>query len=162
MPPRSIVPTAIIALLGVALFLFILWSPERQVRLHQEHLLAAVSDKNWARVASFIAEDYSDRWGHDKAFVAAAAREVFAQFIALDLSMQNPMLNMRDGNGEVAARLIAKGSGGPFAQMAIDKLQELREPFTFHWQKRIWKPWDWKLTRLNHPTLEVPAELPEL
>ena len=40
--------------------------------------------------------------------------------------MQN-LLNMRDGNGEVSARLIAKGSGGPFAQMAIDKLQELRE-----------------------------------
>jgi len=159
MPPRSIISTAVLALIGLAIFLVVLWSPERQVRLHQEHLLAAVSDKNWARVASFIAEDYSDRWGHDKAFVLQAAREVFAQFFALELSMENPVLNVRDVSGEVSARLIAKGSGGPFAQMAIDRLQSLPEPFTFRWQKRGWKPWDWTLTRVNHPTLEVPAEL---
>jgi len=159
MPPRSIVPTAIVLLLGLAIFLVVLWAPERQIRLHQEHLLSAISDKNWARVASFIAEDYSDRWGHDKAFVTQAAREVFAQFFALELTMSQPVLSRRDQNGEVSGRLIAKGSGGPFAQMAIDKLQELREPFTFRWQKRSWKPWDWTLTRVDHPTLEVPAEL---
>jgi hypothetical protein len=159
MPPRSVVPTAIVLLLGLAVFLVVLWSPERQIRLHQEHLLAAVSDKNWARVASFIAEDYSDRWGHDKAFVTQASREVFAQFFALELTMSQPVLSRHDGNGEVSGRLIAKGSGGPFAQMAIDKLQELREPFTFRWQKRSWKPWDWTLMRVDHPTLEVPAEL---
>lgn len=159
MPPRSIIPTAALLLLGLAVFLFVLWSPERQVRLHQEHLLAAVSDKKWARVASFIAEDYSDRWGHDKAFVVRAAGEVFAQFFALELSMQDPVLSAHDGNGEVSARLIAKGSGSPFAQMAIDTLQGLPEPFTFRWQKRSWKPWDWSLTHIDHPTLEIPSEL---
>jgi hypothetical protein len=159
MPPRSIIPTVAVALVALAVFLIVLWSPERQARLHQEHLLGAVSDKNWARVASFIAEDYSDRWGHDKTFVLQATREVFAQFFALELSMQDPVLSVRDGAGEVSARLIAKGSGGPFAQMAIDRLQSLPEPFTFRWQKRSWKPWDWALVRVDHPTLEIPSEL---
>jgi hypothetical protein len=159
MPPRSFISTAALALAGLAVFLVILWSPERQVRLHQEHLLGAISDKNWARFAAFIGEDYSDRWGHDKAFVTQAAHEAFSQFFALEASMENPVLTVRDGNGEVSARVVAKGSGGPLAQMVVEKLQELREPFAFHWQKRSWKPWDWKLVRIDHPTLEVPAEL---
>jgi hypothetical protein len=159
MPLRSIIPTVAIAFVALAVFLVVLWSPERQTRLHQEHLLAALSDKNWTRVASFIAEDYSDRWGHDKTFVLQATREVFAQFLALELTMQDPVLSARAGTGEVSARLIAKGSGGPVAQMAIDHLQSLPEPFTFRWQKRSWKPWDWTLLRVDHPTLEIPAEL---
>jgi hypothetical protein len=159
MSPRAIFSSAALALAGLAVFLIVLWAPGRQVRLHQEHLLAAVSDKNWARVASFIAEEYSDRWGHDKAFVGEAAREVFAQFLAVDVSMESPVLTVRARQGEVSARLVAKGSGSPLAQMVVERLQEMPEPFTFRWQKHSWKPWDWQLVRIDHPTLEIPAEL---
>lgn len=156
MSPRRIALAAALALVALALFLTALWSPERQVRLHQEHLLAAVSKKKWQRVAPFIAEDYSDRWGHDKAFVLGAAREAFSQFFVLEIAMQNTEMSVADGSGEVSARLIARGSGGPVAQLVIEKLQELREPFAFRWQKQSGKPWDWALVRVDQPTLEVP------
>ena len=159
MTPRSILISAALALAALAVFLVVLWSPERQVRLHQKHLLAAVSKKDWPRFASFIAEDYSDRWGHDKTFVRAAAREVFAQFFVLEITMQNPAVSAGGGNGEVSARLVAKGTGSPVAQMVIEKLQELREPFTFRWRQRSWKPRDWALARVDQPALEIPDEL---
>ena len=155
MSPRRIAIAAALALAALAIFLAALWSPERQVRLHQEHLLGAVSKRNWQRVSPFIAEEYSDRWGHDKAIVLGAAREAFSQFFVLEITMRDPVVSARDGNGEVSARLIARGSGGPLAQLVIERLSELREPFTFRWRQRSWKPWDWALMSMDQPTLEV-------
>ena len=154
--PRRIAVAAALAVVALALFLAALWSPERQVRLHQEHLLTAVSKKKWQSVAPFIAENYSDRWGHDKAFVLDAAREAFSQFFVLEIVMEKPVQSVVDGRGEVSARLIARGSGGPVAQLVIEKLQELRGPFTFRWQKQSGKPWDWAVVQMDQPALEVP------
>jgi hypothetical protein len=33
---------------------------------------------------------------------------------------------------------------------------DLREPFTFDWQQRSWKPWDWVLVRMEHRELQIP------
>ena len=82
----------------------------------------------------------------------------FAQFFVLGITLENPEQSVSGKSGEVSARLLAKGSGGPLAQLVIERLQGLHEPFTFRWQRRSWKPWDWALVRVDQPTLEIPSE----
>lgn len=100
-----------------------------------------------------MADDYSDRWGHDKSAVIAHSREVFSQFFAIELTAQDLAVAESDGIGTASARLQLRGSGGPLAQFAIERVSTLREPFTFTWRLRSGKPWDWVLTRVEQPEL---------
>ena len=139
-----------------AIYLLALWQPERQVRLHQSHLIRAVEKRNWDRFASFVADDYSDLWGHDRTFVLRESREVFRQFLFLTLRQEIESAEADFGRGKVSARLEIEGSGGPLAELAKQHVNGLRHPFTFHWQQGSWKPWDWQLTRVEQPELRLP------
>jgi hypothetical protein len=70
---------SIIGLLGVALsiglYLFWLWRPEDQVRLHTESFFHAVDGRNWKTVAGFVGDDYQDQWGDDRARLLEGMRE---------------------------------------------------------------------------------------
>ena len=39
-----------------------------QVRLHTAGLIKALERRNWSKVEHLLADNYSDRWGHDKGF----------------------------------------------------------------------------------------------
>lgn len=145
-----------LGLAALTILLVVLWSPERQVRLHQEHLIRAVAKKDWARLAPFIADDYSDRWGQDKANALLAARTAFEQFIFLKITMEDPAVNATGEAGRVVTRFSVTGNGGPLAQIILERADELREPFTFDWQQRSWKPWDWALVRVEQRELQIP------
>lgn len=142
-------------LVALALFLFWHWRPERQVRLHQQNFLSALEDRDWGDVAKLIADNYSDRWGHDKGFVLRESREVFRQFIAVQVLGEIIDLQVADGAGEVKARVEMKGRGGPVAEFAITKVNALREPWLFRWERKSAKPWDWKLVRVDQPELDI-------
>ena len=147
---------AAVALLLLALHAAWLWQPERQVRLHQAHFLKAVERRKWDRMAGFIAENYSDRWGHDKGFVVSGSREVFRQFLFLTVEHAVASCVVEGGAATVRAAVKISGTGGPVAQYAMGKVNSLGEPFDFHWEKRSWKPWDWQLVRVSHPVLHIP------
>lgn len=130
-----------------------LWQPARQVRRHTEQLLSAVENKNWKRLGELMSDDYSDQWGHDKSAVIAHSREVFSQFFAIELTPHDLVIAESDGIGTASAKLTLRGSGGPLAQYAIDRVATLRSPFVFTWRLRSGKPWDWVLTRVEQPEL---------
>lgn len=145
-----------VVLLGiVAIYIAALWQPARQVQLHQTNLLRAVEKRNWERFASFMADDYSDRWGHDKEFVLRESREVFRQFLFLTVRQEVRAMQIGDQRGTVVARIELAGSGGPLATVARERVNALSEPFTFRWRQRSWKPWDWQLVDVDQPELEL-------
>lgn len=143
------------AVLGVAVWLVSAWQPARQVRRHTERFIEAVEDKDWKRLAELTADDYSDRWGHDKAALVSRSREVFAQFFAIEIEAHELSVLEAEGVGTASALLSLRGSGGPLAQLAIERAAMLREPFAFTWRLRSGKPWDWVLTRIDQPELEL-------
>ncbi len=152
---RHFVSIIAVAALACAVRLLWLWQPEQQVRRHTEKLIAAVEDKDWKRLAEITADDYSDRWGHDKNAVVARSREVFSQFFAIEIEASGLVVAESDGVGTASARLALRGSGGPLAQLAIERAATLRAPFVFTWRLRSGKPWDWVLTRIEQPELEL-------
>lgn len=145
-----------VVLLGiVAIYTAALWQPARQVQLHQANLLRAVEKRNWERFASFMADDYSDRWGHDKEFVVRESREVFRQFLFLTVRQEVRATTILDQKGTVVARIELTGSGGPLANVVRERVNALSEPFTFRWRQRSWKPWDWQLVQVDQPELNL-------
>jgi hypothetical protein len=141
--------------LAVFLWCLWLWQPTRQVRVHTEALLEACEDRDWEDLRELIADDYSDRWGHGKAELAERSRQVFAQFLFLTVEGHDMVIEEADATGDARVRVVLQGRGGPLAEIAIQRVSELKEPFIFRWQQRSWKPWDWQLTRVVQPELRV-------
>jgi hypothetical protein len=144
-----------VALLGLLLYSAWLWRPERQVRLHTTHLLKAVEGRRWKKVDSFIANNYSDRWSHNKEFVLRASNEVFGQFLFLSIQNQTLNCDISGSTGVTHDTIKIGGNGSPIAQVVIEQINRFHEPFVFTWERRSWKPWDWQLIRFDQPELEI-------
>ena len=152
--PQILTALALVLVVGLAIH----WRPARQVRLHQEHLLQAIGDRNWKKVHTFVSSDYHDRWGQTGNTLLAHLPQVFGNFLACGV-LQTPVSQAwPDGTCAVSSRIRIVGSGGPIAQFVIDQCQSLRAPFTFKWRHRSWKPWDWALIEVDQPELEIPAD----
>jgi hypothetical protein len=151
--------TLAVAALSCAIFLLLLWQPVRQVRLHQRHLLRAVEKRDWTKAGRFIDAQYHDRWEHDKENVLPEAAQVFNQFFVCNLQAEERTVNVADGAGVIATRLTLGGSGSAIAEYAKERVNSLREPFTFKWIHRSWKPWDWALIEVDQPQLEMEGSL---
>jgi hypothetical protein len=118
-------------------------------------LIDAVESKDWKELSELMADDYSDRWGHDKAAVIERSRTVFSQFLVMEITATEPEVEEANGLGTVRAKLKLSGSGGPVAELAIQKVAALQQPFVFEWRQASWKPWHWVLVRVDQPELEI-------
>ncbi|MEQ1859715.1 MAG: hypothetical protein ABMA13_07260 [Chthoniobacteraceae bacterium] len=149
--------TLIVSIIALAwvVWLLRLWQPARQVRLHTESFLESIESRDWKSASERIADDYSDRWGHDKRELVERSREVFAQFLFITLEARDLDVVEINGRGEASAHLTLRGAGGPLAQLAMQRAAELRAPFVFTWRQQSWKPWDWTLVRVEQPELKV-------
>lgn len=134
-----------------------LWQPARQVAKHQAHLLDAAEDRSWTRFGKLIDPAFTDRWGHDKAFVTRETREWLRQFFSLTIRREALSLEMPPGGGRgiVRVRLRLEGNGTALAQMAQNEVNEITEPWVFEWTRKSWKPWDWQLSRADNAGLRL-------
>ena len=153
---RALAAAAVLA--ALALYAAWLWQPARQVRLHTAHFLGAVERRKWDRAQTFVADNYSDRWGHDKEFVLRESREVFRQFIFLTIQRDPAPPTITGPDAEIRTPIKLAGNGSPIAQLAVEKINTLRMPFTFTWHRTGWQPWSWQLTRIDQPELDLEME----
>jgi hypothetical protein len=125
----------------LGLWLTKLWSAENQVRLHSEHLIHAIEKRDWAGVEIFLASDYHDAWGDDRAQLLQRLRRVAPYLFSLTIASWTARIQL-DAHGEAAAE--------------ISRINSLTTPFELSWRKQSWKPWDWKLAQARNPGLEIP------
>lgn len=144
-----------VAVIALGLWLAWLWQPEQQVRRHTAHLLKAVERRNWQRVEKLLAANYTDRWRHDKAQLLEELPQVFGQFFLLEIEHETAEVTVEGGGGRTTTRVKMTGSGGPIAQLVVERVNTLSEPFTLIWAQRGSWPWDWELARVDHPSLET-------
>jgi len=154
---RKYAPTAAILLIAWALWLQWLWQPERQVRLHTTHFLKNVERRNWESARAFLADDYTDRWSHDQTSALGDAREVFSHFFFLTIENRTDTCEWQGADMITHTAVKISGSGDPIAQLVMEKVNTLREPFTFTWRRVGRAPWAWQLTHLDHPALNIEA-----
>jgi hypothetical protein len=152
MNPRLKMTAAVasLAVVIIALRCLWLWQPERQLLLHQAHFRAAVEDRNWKRMSAMIDPGYSDRWGYTHDSGIAAAQPWLGQFFALTITTPDSTDVLTADGGTVTERWHLDGTGAEGAAMVMDRVNQIKAPFVFTWKHVSWKPWDWKLVRIDN------------
>lgn len=148
------------ALLAVALgiYLFRLWSAERQIELHTSHLLRSLEARDFQKFASFIAPDYRDRWEEDRAIVLQRTRVVFGYLRGVQLRSTDPVIRSSGADGSWEGRVELMGAeNSELATLIKERLNNVRTPFRLDWRRQSGKPWDWQLVRVSNDNLEIPA-----
>jgi hypothetical protein len=146
-----------IALLA-GLSLLWLWRPERQVCYHSEHLLHAIEQKSWSRVGDFIADDYQDQWGNDRARLLERMREVLRYLRGLRIEAANVTVRIDNRRGYWTAKVRIDGEQSEVMAIVREQINPLPMPFELEWRRRSGKPWDWKLVRVSNSSLQLPAD----
>lgn len=153
--PRKVVIGCVFGSLALAFYLLWLWQPGRQLLLHQRQFLRAAEKRNWDKVAAFIDDGYHDRWELDKAAALRLSSEVLRQFFVLTILSEDMTGSVDSRSGTVFVRLRLDGEGTAIAHEAVRRVNELNRPFRFEWRHASWKPWDWRLTRVDQPELSI-------
>ena len=141
----------------IAVWLWQLWQPTRQVELHSEHLLSAVQAKSWDTMGGFLDESYRDQWNQDRPLVLSRLREVLRFARNLHVAINSPVVLASNGEGNWKARIQIEADPNEIAEMIKSRVNNLDAPFELHWQQKSWKPWDWKLVHVSNSALELPT-----
>ena len=139
----------------ICIWLVQLWSAENQVRLHSEHLVRQVERRNWSAVEDFVAADYRDDWGHDRAQLLTRLRLVGRFFFDLTITTSEARAQANVPNGIWKARVHMEGRGEAAAEVT-SRVNSLTTPFVFTWRRESGKAWDWKLVNVANESLELP------
>jgi hypothetical protein len=142
----------------IGLFLIWFWQPERQVSRHSESFLRTIEKRNWTGVADFIADDYQDQWGDDRARLLERVHEVLRYLRRIRIEPANAAVRVDGQRGYWNAKIIIDGDQGEVMALVEEHVNSLARPFEFEWRRQSAKPWDWKLVRVSNASLEIPEE----
>ena len=154
---------AIIGLLAGALctgsFLFWLWPPEHQVRVHTEHFFNAIDGRNWETVAEFVGDDYRDQWDHDRTRLLGRLREGFRWVRGSAITAPNPAVQVETQRAIWTGKINIYSSDDGVMQLLDERVNRLLSPFELEWHRISGKLWDWKLVRVSNPAFQIPADV---
>jgi hypothetical protein len=137
------------------------FQPERALQRDWQRLLAAVEKRQWEKVESYLAEDYTDSWGQDRATALGRGEDVMRIFLFVNFATAPPVEadNSQEPDGitltssETARqriRLQMSGSGGPLAAEWVRRFNQLPGSFTISWRRQPGWPPRWEVVSLQH------------
>lgn len=135
-------------------YVALLWQPERQVELHNLHLLQRIENHDWKAVGEFVGPNYQDRWGNDRRLLLERLPQVFRALPKARILPVQPAIRTADRRGFWTAKITIQSSG-EFADYIQGRVNSLEEPFEFEWQRGSW-PWNWTLVAVRNSSLEIP------
>jgi len=149
---------SVLVAVGVAILLVVGYSAyefraERQLSKAFDRLVAAVEARDWKRVQTLIADDYSDAWQMNRSQAIEVGSELLRHFIVISIRPKDPTFEVAQRSGAVKSKLEISGNGSAIAQAVISEASELNEPITFTWKQETWLPWSWKLTSVSQPEI---------
>lgn len=143
-----------LGLLIVAGLWFAWWtfgrSPEAQIRAAQASLIAAVEDRDWDDVADLLAPDYTDIYGNTRETALQHGKKLFAGFYTLDITTDPTTVSAAKGQGVVRAMIRLEGNGIGYSQAVLGRVNQLNEPWIFHWSNPGRWPWNWHVTLIHN------------
>ncbi len=144
-----------IGLLLVIAGLALWWwqQPEQQVRRAQKQLIKTLESRDFAAFERFLAEDYSDRWGQNKAIVKTHMADVLRQFIFLTIVAEEKSLEPSGGGWVLSARIQLQGTSAGLAAYAQSQVSRLQKPFEITWRKNAGST-KWVIAKVEQPELE--------
>ena len=146
-------------LVSVGVYLFWLWRPEHQVRLHTENFFHAIDGRNWETVADFIGGDYHDQWDNDRARLLERIREGFRWVRGSRITAANLSVQVETSRAIWIGKIVVYSSDDGVMEVLDERVNKLPAPFEFEWRRISGKPWDWKLVRVSNPAFQIPADV---
>ncbi len=143
--------------LALGVYLFQLWAPENQVRLHAAHLIAALEANDWGKVEEFLDPAYEDQWGHDRAVLIVRLRQILPYARHLRIEAREIIVQPMEGAGIWRARVTVQADPNEVSELIKQRINPLKEPFELQWRHGSKKPWDWTLSRVTNPALILPS-----
>ena len=140
----------------IALFLLWLWQPERQIERHTENLFRSIEHGNWSKLAELIESDYHDQWGHDRAGILERVRDAFRFLRGMKLNHAPGAVKIENSHGRWVGKITLETNDDEVARPIKVSINSLATPFELEWHHTSGKPWDWKLSRVTNPDLEIP------
>ena len=153
--PSTLILAVVTAGVVTVAFLGWLWSPDRQIRKHQENLISAAEKRNTALVSKFLSAEYEDSWSNSPDETIALLGAILRSFFALTIQENRVRYKIEGNRGQVISHLNLEGNGTAFAEVVIRETRALPNPFSFFWRRESWKPWDWKLVTVENPSIQV-------
>jgi hypothetical protein len=144
---------------SVGIYLFWLWRPEHQVRLHTEHFFHAIDGRNWETVVSFIGENYHDQWDNDRARLLERMREGFRWVRGSRITAPNPVVQVDTPRAIWVGKIVVYSSDDGVMEVLEERVNKLPSPFELEWRRFSGQPWDWKLVRVSNPSFQIPADI---
>ena len=111
----------------VGIWLAQLWQAEKQVRLHTEHFVREIADRDWSGAGDFLAADYHDDWGHDRTEILNRLHLVLRQFTSLTIDAPNPQVSANPPAGWWSAKVRIEGKGSEFAPEVVDRVNSVTD-----------------------------------
>lgn len=146
---RSILALVLIASLWLAWWVFGR-SPEAQVRASQVALIEAVEGRDWDAVQEFLAANYTDAYSHTRESAIQDGKKYLSGFYTLTLKTDQTNVRAAKGQGMVTMMIRLEGNGIGYSQLVLGHVNQLTEPWTFHWSNPGRWPWDWQVNMIHH------------
>ncbi|MCB1279030.1 hypothetical protein [Prosthecobacter sp.] len=125
-------------------------SPEAQVRAAQASLIEAVEERDWDALEKLIAPNYTDAYGHNREAALQDGRKFLSGFFTLTLKTDQTTIRAAKGQGMVTTMIRLEGNGVGYSQMILGHVNQLTEPWIFHWSNPGRWPWDWQVNMIHN------------
>lgn len=131
-------------------------TPSRVVRKKQAAFLQGVERRSGSRVSRLVAEDYGDRWKFSRNDLVETLLDGGHQFIALVVKGEESGFDQSGKTVTIEMKLVLSGKPlGIFGNEITRRINSLKEPFTFTWEKKSFLPSSWRLIKIDNPGLPV-------
>lgn len=151
---RRLIVRTTLAVLAIFALWFAWWafgrSPEAQIRAAQAALLEAVEDRDWDDVAGFLAPEYSDSYGHTRQSAIENGKKYLGLFYVLSIKPDQISVRAAKDQGMLQTILRIEGNGAGYSQAVQGAVNQINEPWIFHWTKAGLWPWTWQVTMIHN------------
>ncbi|MEZ5386129.1 MAG: hypothetical protein R3F13_11505 [Prosthecobacter sp.] len=139
----------------IAALLWLAWwvfgrSPEAQIRAAQANLTAAIEDRDWDEVAAFLAESYTDAYGNNRESAITHGKKLLGGFYTLSILTDQTTVRAAKGQGMVQTMIRLEGNGIGYSHAVLGRVNQLSEPWIFHWSNPGTLPWNWQVTMIHN------------
>lgn len=132
-------------------------SPEAQVRAAQANLIQAVEKRDWKKLEVLLAPGYTDAYGHNRDSAIQDGRKYLSTFFTLTLKTDKTTVQAVKGQGMVSMMIRLEGNGVGYSQALLGYVNQLSEPWVFHWSNPGRWPWEWQVSMIHQDQLRGAA-----
>lgn len=132
-------------------------SPEAQVRAAQANLIQAVEERDWKALERLMAANYTDAYGHNRDSAIEDGRKYLSGFFTLSLKTDKITIQAAKGQGMVTTMIRLEGNGVGYSQAILGHVNQMTEPWIFHWSNPGRWPWEWQVNLIHNDQLRGAA-----